>query len=147
MRSKKVKRSLFFSKDATYRVVRSNIVRVASFLLLLGRELFLKIYQLVKLSFLFQKGKDTIPGFHFCPGTIFKNGLGSRDTTWHHGQKSFFWKNLKNYRSIERCQKTALFQKTVLHENELVLSYFKLKFLWIQGVIKRRKSVSFCFFS
>ena len=62
----------------------------------MGRELFFKIYQLINLSFLFQKWKDTISSFHFCPETIFKNWLGSRDTTRNITvKKTLFFKNLK----------------------------------------------------
>ena len=62
----------------------------------MGRELFFKIYQLINLSFLFQKWKDTISSFHFCLETIFKNWLGSRDTTRNITvKKSLFFKNLK----------------------------------------------------
>ena len=69
----------------------------------IGKELFLKIMQFVNLSFLFQKYNDTISGFLFCPGTIFKHCLGSRDTPHDITvKKLFFTKVLETYTSIQR---------------------------------------------
>ena len=66
---------------------------------------------------------------------------------WPHGQKVFFSKILKSYGLFERPQKIERFsKKTVVPENKQVLSYKKLKFLWIQWVIEWGKTVSFCFF-
>ena len=108
---------------------------------LIGRELFLKILQFVNLSFFFQKYNDTISGFLFCPGTIFKHCLGSRDTPNDITvKKLFFPKILETYRSIERFKKTKHFsKKSNTWKYKQVLSYFKLKFLWIQGVVSIKK--------
>ena len=52
----------------------------------------------------------------------------------------FFQKSLKD---IERL---SIFRQTVILENKKVLSYFEWKVLWIPGIIKWEKSVSFCLF-
>ena len=77
-------------------------------LLQIQRGLFLKIQQLVSPSFLFKKWN--MSDFHFCPRTNFNNCFGSCDTPRDiTGLKIFFSNILKNYRSIERSQKTGHF--------------------------------------
>ena len=53
-----------------------------------------------------------MPGFHFCPGTIFKNCSGSGDTTRDITvKKNLFFKNLyKAVYQLKDLKKLSIFQ-------------------------------------
>ena len=70
-------------------------------------------------------------GFHFCPSPIFKNCLGSRDTTRNITVKKnfFFTKILKTIHQLKDLKKMSVFQKNTHTENKQGLTYFKLSFL------------------
>ena len=75
--------------------------------------------------------------FHFFLETIFKNCLGSRDTLRDFTvKKIFFQKSQKIINKLKDLKGLSIFQKTVIPESNMFLSYFTLKFLWI----------TFCFF-
>ena len=79
-------------------------------------------------------------GFHFCPGTIFQNCLGSRDTprdiTF---QKKFFSKILKTY-TLKILKTYAFLKKRVIPENKTGFELFQVKVSMDSGVISVKKA-------